>query len=80
MTLLIWAAVGWLLGWFTSQFLEDRPWVHLTSDSVLGIMGAIGGGLIVMRYFPGEWNAFITAVLGSALLLTIGHLWKIKKV
>ena len=74
MYILLWIVLGALAGWITGGLLKGNqygPWV----DIVMGIAGALGGGLLI-RYvgFPGRFEIISTtlsAILGAVVLTVL---------
>ena len=72
MHIFLWIAVGAFAGWLTGRTLKGNqygPWM----DIVMGIAGAIGGGLLIQYGgFPGRFEIVSTtlSVIFGAVALT----------
>jgi uncharacterized membrane protein YeaQ/YmgE (transglycosylase-associated protein family) len=71
----LWTVLGALAGWGTGEFLKGSqygPWV----DIVLGVAGAIAGGLLIQYGgFPGRFeivSTTLSVVLGAVVLTVLG--------
>ena len=82
MYILLWIVLGALAGWITGRLLKGNqygPWV----DIVMGIAGALGGGLLI-HYggFPGRFeivSTTLSAILGAVVLTVLGDLVYVSK-
>ncbi|HJQ08671.1 MAG TPA: GlsB/YeaQ/YmgE family stress response membrane protein [Candidatus Saccharimonadales bacterium] len=75
-TLLFWAIFGGLIGWIASMLMKSDARESSLPDIIIGILGAILGGL-TMRAIGGEnitttdIVSLLPAILGAVALLTI---------
>jgi uncharacterized membrane protein YeaQ/YmgE (transglycosylase-associated protein family) len=68
-----WTIIGGLAGFFAGRVVKGRAFDPL-GDIVVGLVGAILGGLVAGAYFSatfGVFGPFILAVLGAVLLLRL---------
>jgi uncharacterized membrane protein YeaQ/YmgE (transglycosylase-associated protein family) len=74
MYILLWIALGALAGWITGRLLNGNQYGPLV-DIVMGIAGALGGGLLI-HYggFPGRFeivSTTLSAILGAVALTVL---------
>ncbi len=72
--LLIWVIVGGVAGWLASLVVRGNG-LGLLGDIVVGVLGALFGGLVLSRLFPALYNytgGFTGFNLGSLLVAFIG--------
>jgi uncharacterized membrane protein YeaQ/YmgE (transglycosylase-associated protein family) len=78
MNLLVLIVFGAIVGWLTSVIMGRNAQQGIIADIILGILGALAGGLI-MDFFgaPGVTGfnlySFIVALIGAVLLVLIGR-------
>lgn len=78
MNLLLWLLFGGLVGWISSMIMKTNARQGTLMDIVLGIVGAMVGGLI-MNFFgqPGVTGfniySFIVAILGAVVVVFLGR-------
>lgn len=77
MSILAWVVLGLLAGFLGSKIVNKRG-EGLLLDIVLGVVGAIAGGLLFNAFgAPGvsglNFYSFFVAVVGSVLLLVLYH-------
>lgn len=76
MGIILWVILGALAGWVASMIMGTNTEQGILGDVVVGIVGAVLGGLI-MNFIGQEpvtgFNlySFLVALLGSVLLLAI---------
>lgn len=74
MSIFLWLVLGTLAGWLATLITSSRP--ALFANVVIGIIGAVVGGL-VLKFFgaapaPGfSSGSLITAILGAVILIAI---------
>lgn len=70
-----WIILGGLAGWIASMIKGKNAQMGIIANIVVGIVGALIGGLILGLFFDvaqwGIWLSFLTAIVGSVILLTI---------
>lgn len=76
MNLIIWAIFGGLAGWIASLLMRTNQDQGAIANIIVGIAGAVIGGLIVRALGGGGITGFnvsslIVAVFGSVVLLAI---------
>lgn len=78
-TLLVWIIVGGIAGWLASLVVEGTG-LGLVGDVLVGIVGAILGGIILSALFPGSVSftglnltSFLVAFVGAIVLLLIAR-------
>jgi len=82
MNIVVWVLFGSLAGLLVSLFDSDDSWYRLPGNMLLGISGALAGGLaanILSGYSLSFFNltAFIVAISASIVLLSVGrHMYK----
>ena len=75
-----WLIFGALAGWVASMFTGHNSRMGCVSNIAVGIVGAILGGWLYelitgqMLVVGWNWTAFLVAVLGAVVLLTILNL------
>ena len=74
MHIFLWIVLGALAGWLTGKVLKGNqygPWV----DIVMGIAGALGGGLLIQYGgLPGRFeivSTTLSAILGAVILTVL---------
>lgn len=79
MTLLLWILLGITAGWISSLLLKTHITQGLVTDLVLGIIGAIFGGLILnilgqsgLQEF--NFSSLIIVILGAVALIWFGRI------
>jgi uncharacterized membrane protein YeaQ/YmgE (transglycosylase-associated protein family) len=80
MSLLVFIIIGLLAGWLASMVVRGRG-LGCLGDTVVGVLGAVIGGWLLQEVgvVPrGGIGAFLTALFGAVILLTLVKL--IKKV
>lgn len=78
MGIIIWLVVGAVIGWLTSVFMRTDNQLGIILNIIVGIVGALIGGLILAG---GEINGapltiptFLVSLTGAAALLAIINL------
>ena len=76
MEILAWIVLGGLAGWIASAFMSTRGSTGIFSNIIIGILGAMLGGLIFNLFGATGVTGFnlyslIVATIGSAVLLWI---------
>jgi uncharacterized membrane protein YeaQ/YmgE (transglycosylase-associated protein family) len=82
MNLLVWLAIGGLLGWFASLWLHSDPEQGVFMNVVVGIVGALAGGWLVgplVGARAADAHAFsvpalLVALVGAVVLLAVVNL------
>jgi uncharacterized membrane protein YeaQ/YmgE (transglycosylase-associated protein family) len=72
--LLVWVVVGGVAGWLASLVVRGNG-LGLLGDIVVGVLGALFGGLVLSRLLPTVYNytgGFTGFNLGSLLVAFIG--------
>ena len=74
MTILLWIIVGGLAGWIASKIMHTDEEMGIFLNIIVGILGASIGAFLLTTltgtsYGTFSIGGFITAVLGSILLL-----------
>ncbi len=80
MNIVIWLAVGGLIGWVASMLMRSPE--GLVMDIVVGIVGAFIGGWLLSPYFGGgtinshdfSLPSLIVSLLGAIILLAVVNL------
>ncbi len=77
MNLLLWIILGALAGWLASS-ITGRGRQNITTDIILGILGALIGGFILSLFGVTNITGFsftslIVAVIGAVILIWIGR-------
>ncbi|HEU5439149.1 MAG TPA: GlsB/YeaQ/YmgE family stress response membrane protein [Ktedonobacterales bacterium] len=80
-TLLVWIIVGGLAGWLASLVVQGGG-MGLLGDILVGVVGAILGGILLSALFPGSvgfsglnLTSFLVAFFGAIVLLLIVRLF-----
>ena len=80
-SLIVWLLIGGVAGLVARSFLGGTPPFGKIGDIVLGIAGAIAGGMVVATMVPGTTGGLlatiITALLGALALIWLSN--KLKK-
>lgn len=76
----IWIAFGAIAGWIASMIMGTNPRQGLLMDVILGIAGAVVGGLIMNLFgAPGVtgFNLYsaVVAVIGAIILIYLGRMF-----
>lgn len=76
MSILVWIIFGGIAGWIATLVTGNASKYGILGNILIGIAGAIVGGVIanllgINEAFNTTLSSFITAVLGSVLLLFI---------
>lgn len=78
-TLLVWIIVGGIAGWLASLVVKGTG-LGLVGDVLVGVVGAILGGIILSALFPGSvgltglnLTSFLVAFFGAIVLLLIAR-------
>lgn len=79
MTFLLWVLLGVIAGGIASSLLKTHLTQGFVTDVILGIIGAMFGGLILnILGQPGLYDAnvtsFIVILLGSSVLIWFGRM------
>lgn len=77
MNFLIWIIFGTVAGWIASQVIKDEERPGFFGDIILGVSGAIVGGLL-MSFFSQSENSFslytlFVSTLGASVLIWFGR-------
>lgn len=77
MNIILWIIFGALAGWIASLVMRTNAQQGIGLDIVLGIVGAIVGGLVMNFFGFGGISGFnfyslIVAVIGAIVLIGIG--------
>jgi uncharacterized membrane protein YeaQ/YmgE (transglycosylase-associated protein family) len=78
MNLLVFIIFGAIVGWLTSLIMKTNTTQGLLGDIILGVLGALAGGLIMdLLNMPGitgfNFYSFIVAVIGALLVVGVGR-------
>lgn len=79
MNIILWLIFGGLVGWIASMVMKTNSEQGTLMDIVLGIVGAVVGGL-VMNFFgePGVTGfniySFIVAIIGACAVIFLGRM------
>jgi len=80
-SLIVWLVIGGAAGLVARSFLGGRPPFGKAGDIILGIAGAVVGGMVVATMVPGTTGGLIitiiTALIGALALIWLSN--KIKK-
>ena len=79
MNLAVWLLVGVVLGWVASLVMYTDPRQGLTTNLLVGVMGALSGGWVLSPLFgsapiqAGDFSpfGFLASIAGAAAVLTI---------
>jgi uncharacterized membrane protein YeaQ/YmgE (transglycosylase-associated protein family) len=76
MNLLLWIVMGLLAGWIASVVMRTDSAQGPAMDILLGILGAVAGGLIMNLFGASGVNGFnayslLVATLGAVLLIWV---------
>lgn len=79
MTLLLWIILGLTAGWIASLLLKTHVTQGLVTDLILGIVGALFGGLLLnILGQPGlqefDYASLVVVLLGSMVLIWFGRI------
>jgi len=79
MYILLWLLFGALIGWLASILTRNNGRMGIITNIVIGLLGAIIGGVITSLIGWGSINVFtwqgtLFSVLGAVILLTIINL------
>jgi uncharacterized membrane protein YeaQ/YmgE (transglycosylase-associated protein family) len=77
MSILLWILFGGIVGWIASMIMKTNSSQGMIMDIILGIVGAVIGGLIMNAFGePGVtgFNLYsvLVAVLGAIVVIWIG--------
>jgi uncharacterized membrane protein YeaQ/YmgE (transglycosylase-associated protein family) len=78
MNLLLWILLGLIAGWLASVIMKTNAQQGPILDIVLGIVGAVVGGLVMnLLGFSGvtgfDIGSILVATLGAVVLIAIGR-------
>jgi uncharacterized membrane protein YeaQ/YmgE (transglycosylase-associated protein family) len=71
--IIAWLVVGLIAGWFAARVMRGGGY-GLVGDMIVGLIGAVIGGLTLGLIVTGEagfWGSLVVAILGACLLLAI---------
>lgn len=79
MNILLWIVLGAIAGWIASIIMRTNRQQGFLTDIILGIAGAVVGGLVMNFFGQSSVNGFnlyslLVAVLGSVVLIWIGRM------
>lgn len=79
--IIVWIVFGALAGWLTSLIMKTDEQQGAIGNIVLGILGAVVGGLIMNFFGYGGVDGFnlyslVVAILGSVILVMLFRLVK----
>jgi uncharacterized membrane protein YeaQ/YmgE (transglycosylase-associated protein family) len=73
--LLIWLTVGGIIGWLASVLMRTDAQQGILINIVVGIVGAYIGGALFAPFFTfGALGGYLSALLGSVLLIAVANL------
>jgi len=73
-SLIVWLAIGGVAGLVARSFLGGTPPFGKIGDIVLGIAGAIVGGMVVATMVPGTTGGLLVTII-TALLGALALIW-----
>lgn len=86
MNIIIWLIVGGLIGWVASMIMRTDGQQGIVMNVVVGIVGALVGGLLIAPLFGGEainlnnstfhLPGLLISLLGAVVLLGIVNLFR----
>ena len=71
--IIAWLVVGLIAGWLAARVMRGGGY-GLVGDMIVGLIGAVMGGLLFGLIVTGEagfWGSVVVATLGACLLLAI---------
>ena len=71
--IIAWLVVGLIAGWFAARVMRGGGY-GLVGDMIVGLIGAVMGGLLFGLIVTGEtgfWGSVVVATLGACILLAI---------
>lgn len=78
--IIVWLVVGGIVGWLASLIMRTDAQQGVLLNVVVGIVGAVIGGLIFSRgninEAPLNVTAFIVSLVGAVILLGIVNLFR----
>ena len=78
MGLILWLIIGGVIGWIASMIMRTDAQQGILLNIVVGIVGAVIGGLILsggsINNAPLTLTSFIVSLLGAIILLAIVNL------
>lgn len=78
MNIILWIVFGGLVGWIASLIMKTNAQQGMLMDIVLGIVGAVVGGLIMNLFgAPGVTGfniySFVVALIGAVAVVFLGR-------
>ncbi len=73
-SLIVWLVIGGVAGLVARGFLGGQPPFGKVRDIVLGIAGAIVGGMVVATLVPGTTGGLLMTIV-SALIGALALIW-----
>ncbi len=73
-SLIVWLVIGGVAGLVARSFLGGTPPFGKIGDIVLGIAGAIVGGMVVATMVPGTTGGLLVTII-TALLGALALIW-----
>lgn len=70
--------IGGIAGWLAGQFMEGRGF-GVAGNIIVGILGALLGGLLLPLGFLGIIGSLISATVGAALLLFLAKVFNVRR-
>ncbi len=76
MYILLWILFGGVIGWIASLLTHDNNRMGILANIIVGLIGAVIGGLIADLFGWGDINVFtfsgtLLSILGAVVLITI---------
>jgi uncharacterized membrane protein YeaQ/YmgE (transglycosylase-associated protein family) len=68
-----WVAVGLISGWFAARVMKGGGY-GLVGDMIVGLIGAVIGGLVFGLLVTGEagfWGSIVVAICGGCIFIAI---------
>jgi uncharacterized membrane protein YeaQ/YmgE (transglycosylase-associated protein family) len=87
MQFIIWIIVGGVAGWIASMIMDTNRQMGILSNIIVGMVGALIGGLVVTLLTTGNadlttaftnfsFTSLIVSILGAVILLTILRMFR----
>lgn len=81
MSLVLWIVLGAIAGWIASMIMRTDANQGLGMDIIMGMIGAVVGGLLMGMLGESGVNGFnlysiFVAVLGSVVVIYIGRMFR----
>jgi uncharacterized membrane protein YeaQ/YmgE (transglycosylase-associated protein family) len=74
--LFAWIGIGLIAGWLAGLVTSGGGY-GIVADIVLGLVGALAGGMFAGFYIDGEtgfWSSLLIACIGACMVIALAHI------